>query len=368
MKALSLQPRDRHWSVDAFLEQMGMTSAPTGLHKFDFRAELGANWVDPQAQSLGTAEMLDLSEVSETEHVAALPEPQALVGAASSKDAGARAAKSPAEEFKDTVVRSPGEFADSGETLFAETRFFDPDDTEFAEAAAKSVGSTQEKGVSKGQKGRKPSVKPAAGGAAPGRRKASGVRRALLLSSVLMALVGGAAAWYVSTQTGPVPKPEAVRQSVVERTPDEEILTELADPLEEEAPPLNHEPASSASSAPAHVTVAGASMVPAFVVAKDPKPRAVPHVRKAPESSAHTQVEPPAAPAPAPAPAAVAASQAAPARRPNPEDVCANSGFWAKPMCIHNQCQKPGMAGHRVCVEAQRKRDEERQQRQNFSQ
>jgi len=37
-------------------------------------------------------------------------------------------------------------------------------------------------------------------------------------------------------------------------------------------------------------------------------------------------------------------------------------------MCIHQECQKAGMAGHPVCVENRRKQEEEARRRQDYAQ
>ena len=48
MAGLALQPQDRPQSVAELLLAMEMDSAPPGLESFDFRAQLGASWVEPQ--------------------------------------------------------------------------------------------------------------------------------------------------------------------------------------------------------------------------------------------------------------------------------------------------------------------------------
>jgi len=58
----------------------------------------------------------------------------------------------------------------------------------------------------------------------------------------------------------------------------------------------------------------------------------------------------PEAPAPVPAPAP---KPAAPPR--GPEEACADANFLTRPMCIHNECQKPALVSHPVCVEARRR-------------
>ncbi|MBS0468993.1 MAG: serine/threonine protein kinase [Proteobacteria bacterium] len=50
-QCLQLQPQDRPQSVTEFLQAMDMAAPPAGLESFDFRAGLGANWVEPQGSN-----------------------------------------------------------------------------------------------------------------------------------------------------------------------------------------------------------------------------------------------------------------------------------------------------------------------------
>ncbi|MBF5003961.1 serine/threonine protein kinase [Diaphorobacter caeni] len=383
-KALSLQPRDRQWTVDAFLEQMGLTTAPAHLDKFDFRADLGENWIDPKAQVRNDASILE-GLADSAEPAASQPADAAHGAKDSAKDSangGRRNTdhlvtvlhvpgsgkpepahrsrdEAPETEFQDTVVRAMDDFQDSvAEPFnpFQPTKIVDPNGKPPLAAAASKArnGTSAKNGKSKSPSSRRQ--------AAVGRT--GGARRALMLSAALAVLVGGAAAWYLMTQTAPVQQAVA-QQSVVIPTPEEDIITELAEPPEQ---------ASSAASEATHLALAAASesaaaasaMPVAVAVVKEQKPKVAP-VKKPVEAVVHEPA--PAAPAPAPAPVQVAAaSQAAPVKRVNPEDACSGAGFLAKPMCVHNQCQQPGMESHPVCVESRRKREEERRQRQMYSQ
>ncbi|QNP49922.1 serine/threonine protein kinase [Diaphorobacter aerolatus] len=412
-KALSLQPRDRHWTVEAFLEQMGLTSAPAHLDKFDFRADLGDNWLDPQARKgSGNGTSILAGLVDESGAVAAdpvsVPEPVPerrntdhlvtvlhLPGSAeettNKKDEKDKARNKKAAvavaEFQDTLVRLPGDFEDSLAEPFEPTRFVDHD-AEDADEADAALGS-----------GVKRSSRSKSGRSAPGSGKASspvakgkppsighrrGARRTLLVSAALMMLVAGAAAWYVSTRSPAAQATVAIAPAHVP-TPDDEIITELAEPrsataasaaaahaasqaaaiASSSALPVAPSSAEAASVASTTAVAATAPPAAAVVAAKEARPRVAP-VRKPMEAPVTQE---PAQPALAPAQqSAPVAAQPKPARRASPEEACANVSFIGRPMCVHNQCQQPGMESHPVCVESKRKRDEERRERQMYTQ
>ena len=46
-------------------------------------------------------------------------------------------------------------------------------------------------------------------------------------------------------------------------------------------------------------------------------------------------------------------------------EACADSNFLTRPMCVFNECQKPALAQHPVCVQ-ERKRYEEEEQRKRL--
>jgi serine/threonine protein kinase len=46
-----------------------------------------------------------------------------------------------------------------------------------------------------------------------------------------------------------------------------------------------------------------------------------------------------------------------------PIEACAGAGFLARPMCIHQECQKPALLGHPVCVENRKRQEAEAQSR-----
>ena len=69
-------------------------------------------------------------------------------------------------------------------------------------------------------------------------------------------------------------------------------------------------------------------------------------------------------PVPAPAPVVVEPKpRPAPPRVPSPQEACADAGFLARPMCIHQECQKPSQVNQPICVENRRRYEAEEQRR-----
>ena len=127
---------------------------------------------------------------------------------------------------------------------------------------------------------------------------------------------------------------------------------------------VSHE-AADAASAPMAVQQEAASVAEARPAVVS-KPRLV---RKAAEATAPAPAPAPVVPAPEPAPPPPAPSRpAVPARVPGPDEACEASSFFARPLCIHEQCQKPGLANHPVCVENRRRQEAEERRRQLYSQ
>ena len=130
------------------------------------------------------------------------------------------------------------------------------------------------------------------------------------------------------TQAPAPPAPPAEAPTPAAPAPTEEIIEE-------------YEPAP--APAPAPVAVAASAPRPAL------QRRAA---RPAPAEPVPT---PPPAAAPE-KPVAVPAPTVKPAPPPRgPEEACADANFLTRPMCIHNECQKPALSSHPVCVEARRR-------------
>ena len=47
-----------------------------------------------------------------------------------------------------------------------------------------------------------------------------------------------------------------------------------------------------------------------------------------------------------------------------PVEACAGASFLARPMCIHQECQKPGLYSHPVCAENRKRQESEAQIRE----
>ncbi|MPM37242.1 hypothetical protein SDC9_83849 [bioreactor metagenome] len=271
-------------------------------------------------------------------------------------------ARSAAEaDFQDTVVRSP-DFDDSVMEPYAPVPVPVPAQ-QAASATGQRAASADRRSAGKHRPGS--SAKTGSRSRPATAARWSGARRALVASAAVVILLAGAAALYVTTLPASGPSPQAVVEAEPPApvpTPEADIVTEVNDPPVEHAVPASEVVPVAAVASEAKPA---ASFVPAFTVSKDQKPRVAPPVRKPVDAPAAHE---PVSAAPAPRITQASATQAAAPRRVNPEEACAGSSFLAKPMCVHNQCQKPGMESHPVCVESKRQRDEERRQRQMYTQ
>ncbi|CAM3738001.1 serine/threonine protein kinase [Paracidovorax anthurii] len=341
-QALALQPEERPQSIDEFLRTIDMTAAPEGMEHFDFRAELGDIWVEP-ADRRGTGvavPMIDITSVPAPMSGVSLPLPMAAAIAPASPVPPAavysrRSAEPPAvpppssDATADTVFLDSA--VDAGDTVFEpRTVIQEPDGME------------------------------AKGASSRGRKRA--VPRAWLAAgAMVLVAVAAAGVWQM--------QPEKKAASMP-RTPETEIITEVAEP-----PPvaLAASDAASASMLPDEGQAAGVAVAaslpqsapaPAFVAAS--APRARPVARKASEPVAAVPAAlSPAAPSEPSAPPAV--QKAAP-RVVGPDEACADAGFLARPMCIHQECQRPAVANHPLCVENRRRLEAEERRRLMLSQ
>lgn len=305
-QALELQPEKRPQSIDEFLQAMDMVSAPEGLAHFNWRAELGSVWQPADGSC----------------------EPSGAVAHGAANDDVPTQFMAPPEGVQvdaeiDTVI------------------WPEPAPSEQPQAL-----------------GPAPEAAPVAPARVPAPR---GVRRqrwawggagaTAMLAGAL--LVGW---WGLRAPAAP---------------PKDDIITEWAEPkaalaATPEPGALPPEPAvAAAEPAPA----ASSAAVAAPMAADAPPPRPAAPRRNAarpgvPEPVAVVALDVPASePAPAPAPRP---KPAAP-RAPGPQEVCADTGFLARPMCIHQECQKPAQAGHPVCVENRRRMEAEEQRRQTLA-
>lgn len=352
-QCLALQPEDRPQTIDAFLQTMDMTSAPAGLESFDFRTELGGIWVEPSSKDAqGVAvPIIDITALSQPQY--SQPQPQ-TVRYQAQPDADACAAQEkmdlidlPLPAFQETVV-------DAGDTMaFADTRDVSQQAQERPQqrrrhhdrAADESASSKEEPDTAAAQSGTQEE---------PRRRPGARARMVWAMAGSLAVLaVAGGLLWE--------------RQARPRYTPESEIITELAEPAQQPGPQASaelilttHEEADASAQPQADAAHEAASAPAAAKVAKP--------ARRAAEPASASAAPPPEVPVAVSEPPHPAPRPAAPARAPGPDEVCASASFFARPMCIHQECQKAAMAGHPICVENRRKQEAEERWRQTYSQ
>ncbi|MFN4117588.1 serine/threonine protein kinase [Acidovorax sp.] len=343
-QSLSLRPEDRPQSIDAFLQAMEMTSPPEGVQHFDFRADLGDIWVEPADQP-GPGLVTPTVDVTSAPKLAAELQAQAQRAAAHGAAGVQTVSRDAVTGGPDTVVIDAGDtvFIDAGNTVAADDA---PPPTR-REHGGDRPPSAADRRPHHGDRHAARAAKPAAGR-----------RRSPLLWVAAGALVVVAAAAGVRwAQHGPEPKDDIITELAEPPLPAASAEAVASDTLA--AASAAESPASAASDGaapPAEVAVAAAS-------APKPAPRAAPKKAVVPEPAPApviVQEEPP----PEPPPVVVAPKpRPAPVRIPTPQEVCADSSFLARPMCIHQECQKPAQAGQQICVENRRRYEAEEQRR-----
>lgn len=366
-QALALQPQDRPQSIDEFLAAMEMAVPPEGMEQFDFRAELGDNWVEPaDRRGAGVAvPMIDITSVPAPMSGLSMPEPMAaalpLMDAPPAPTTVVRRTAAPAPVS--APVPAPARTPVPGPTAAAEATVFLES---LPDAGDSAFESTVLQAAPQAPRGAAPGSGPDGVPAAVPAARRLGVWAGA--AAAVLAVAAGGVWWGMHLGAQPVAVPH---------TPENEIITERAEPVAvpvamaaavsasepaaaaSTAVPAEPEaPASAAAAAAAAAASRAAAVSPAFVVASAPKPPPRPPVRKASEAVV--------VPAPAPVPAAPAPAVAArPAPRViGPDEACADSGFLARPMCIHQECQRPAVANHPLCVENRRRLEAEERRRQ----
>lgn len=295
-QALAVRPAGRPKSANTFARLMDL-HVPPGMSKFDWRAELGDIYVSPgSAEAAGAAQ----SAVTDPQSTTVALVPQA--------------------------VATPAPQA--------------------TEPAAKPVFS---------------------GGAAPAKSR-SWVW--LAVGAALLAALG-IAVW---VQLAPPQSQSEATAGPDARTPPLAASEPSAAPVDTaaSAPPAASEPAADAS-APASAASAGLS-VPAPAVRPGATARKVERTRPGLDrKSTGASEQPVARPASADVPvraesaeeaarksAASAPTKPASAPARTPASICADAGFIGRPMCIHDECQKPEFARLPMCVENEKRLREPR--------
>lgn len=367
-QALALRPEDRPQSIDAFLQTMEMTSPPEGVGHFDFRADLGDIWVEPADHpGLGvpaptvdvksaTRQKTDLEDLT---YRSARPELPAT-GAIAPDTQHNGAAEGPdtvAADMADTV------FIDVGDSVFEDAHAADHAPAAQASRAGQS-GPKRTRPASGNGANREHGPERAAAGATARRRPSP-----VWLRGVALALIVGAAAlWWAQGRSTQRPADDIITElKVPEVVPVAAAAGTAASEQVVSANPLGDVPVAGGAEREA---VAGAGALGGAATAEAPvaRPtaRALAQRRNTPEPSAPVPVVVQDVPVPPPPPA-LAPKPVVALVRVGPEEACADASFFARPLCIFNECKKPGLAGHPVCVDVRRRQeaDEQRRQMQN---
>lgn len=356
-QALSLRPQDRPQSIDAFLQTMEMVSAPEGIGGFDFRADLGDIWVEPADQP-GPGLVTPTVDVTSAPKMVAEIQAQAEKVLAAGPAAGAGVVPPQPEEVSlstgpDTVAVEPVDtvFMDPGDTVVQEE--LAPQSSPGVRSATAAAGAHRGGNSKSSPKHQEPGRRTPRSAVA--RRHAS-LRWGAAVAAALM--VVAAASWGlharkmrveddIITEVAQLPVvPSVVDASAPEAGASSAMGGASEEPMAEPAPVE-----------PALLQAPASSPVPPT----KPLPRSNAAVKKvvSEPASAPVVVEPPPPPPP---PAPEPKPRPVPVKAPSPQEVCANASFFAKPMCIHQECQKPGQAGQAICIET-RKRYEADEQR-----
>lgn len=356
-QSLALRPEDRPQNIDAFLQTMEMTSAPDDVLHFDFRAGLGDIWVEPADQP-GPGLLTPTVDVTSAPGIVA-----GIQAQADKAEAEAGGGGSPSEDMggdtvllggPDTVAAESGDtvFSDAGDTVAA-------DDSRYDELVNhRSPGTTRHGGEPRASALERDTVRPHGKPAKP----AKAARRSPLVMGLVVAVLVVAAA------------AAGLRWAQSSKAPDDDIITEMADRPATPAVPAASAAAPAAMDASAPVTPEAAAAAasasasaapPAFVVASSPRvpPRPPRRVASEPAPTPIVVREEPVFVPPPPVVAEPRPRPAPPPRIPSPQEVCADANFLARPMCIHQECQKTSQAGQPICVENRRRYEADEQRR-----
>ena len=362
-QSLALKPEDRPQSIDAFLQTMGMTTAPEGIEFFDFRNELGDIWVEPADQPGPGLLTPTVDITSAPRHVAEMEAqaPAAMTKVAHREEEGDKFGADRETEGRDaggdtvmlagpdTIAAEGGDtvFIDAGDTVVAEDSRYDD-----VEGSPRLGPGTRREGEPRHRHATRKSGK--SGRAAKARR---GIPVLVWFGVAALAVVASAAGLrWVQNSTAP----------------EDTIITEMAEPASV-TPPVALAVADTAEVAGAQASAAeivasegeaSAAVAAASALVVASPPRAAPRanrraVPEPPPTPIVVREEPP--PPPPPPVVAEPKPRPAPPRIPGPQEACADASFLARPLCIHRECQKPALAGHSICVENRRRYEAEEQ-------
>jgi serine/threonine protein kinase len=338
--ALAIRPEQRPQSVEQFSQELALET-PSGMARFDWRAELGDIWLPAGMQSEEARALLTTSP----------------------------ALHLPTQLLSTTTPGSPPGREASG--LVPEVEL--PGDEDFAPAVTRPMPNATPvrrplTGVPRDVEAvpTEPSPLLPSGEAPPARR---GLGLAIAAGVVLLA---GAGFWAWTamnpSRTEPpaavVPAaepPAAVAQPADNPQPVAETKAEVAVPASAAMPAVQAAAASAAK--PASAPIAAASAPPkriqpssAATLAATPPPASVRPA--ATDTKAIVVTEQPSAPPPRPAVAARPSGRSegeSAAAKPASAELCADSNLFSRPMCLYRECQKPELAGLAVCIEQKRR-------------
>jgi len=358
-QSLALKPEDRPQSIDAFLQLMEMTSAPEGSEHFDFRTDLGDIWVEPADQP-GPGLVTPTVDVTSAPSIVAEMHAQALRaiedGSPHDADEGGRPAGEPNVGGDtvmlggpDTVAAEAGDtvFIDAGDTVVA-------DDSRYDDLAGNHNQGATTRHVPEPRLRQMEREIPR-----PHSKTGKKTRR-----SPAMVWLGIAVFAVVASAAG-------LRWVQSSKAPQDDIITEMAEPPAAALPPPVVEvalanPATGASAAVDGVAsdAAAAASVPASALVPASAPRTPPRVtRRVVPEPAPTPIVVREEPPPPPPPVVAEPKPRPPPRVPSPQEACADANFLSRPMCVHQECQKPSQANQPICVENRRRYEAEEQRR-----
>jgi serine/threonine protein kinase len=357
-RSLALKPEDRPQNIDEFLVLMRMSSAPDGVEHFDFRAELGAIWEQAANPNRPKTALQQAAEAV----------PVFASHAEGSSAASGFGQSLPVEGLSvplvhKEAVEQPGHGDDRASLEAGDT--ISMDDSRYEDIAR---GRTHVPSGARATRSQPQSVvqAPVAVRAskqvAPSQRtpvpRPSALRWVALVVLVVVVAAGGLR-WMMQGRGA---------------APGDDIITEMAErpaaPTAEDTAFAQTVPAAAEGqtlndSATVNVALVGASASSPAGGGASAVPRTAPRAAKRPVAEA---VAAPVvvAPEPAPQPPPVVAPKPVPVvapRLPTPQEACADASFIARPMCIHQECQKPGQVKQSICVENRRRFEAEEERR-----
>lgn len=336
-QALALRPEERPESIEAFLRAMEMTEPPERAEPFDFRAALGAAWSGHAAgPAEGGMREASTSEAPPPLAGATFPVPSPLADPSTALPARLSAPQVPRQEavpswVSDDIGGAPGGRHHPGSLRAAWPTLVGRPST----GAEPMLAIPPQTLVPRGRR-------------AQAHRRRGAVAPWMFAGAAALLVAGtGGAWWQLQSQLAALPAGAGWSAPVAALAPADPSSSFLR--IAEEGGPR---PSRSTSVHAAHGERA-----------PQVRPASRPGTAFAQRVSAARPVDGPSA-----VPAAPRRPAAAPAAQhrsrafldgPGPQEVCAGTGFLARPMCVHRECQKAAQAAHPVCVQTRRQHAEE---------